>query len=92
MKEPNICPICKKDFGSSAKAKTKLKMHITRKDEPYHQLIAKHKRKYPLAPYFICMMELKPQLEALKAKYGPTKHFTEETVIHEEDPFLELEE
>jgi len=88
MKEQDICPICKKDFRGQPKSSMRLTQHIRKKEDPFHQLLSQYTKRWPAAPYFIAMMELKPQMDKLIEKYGPPKHYAEEHVIHEEDPFL----
>jgi hypothetical protein len=89
MKSVDICPICKKDFRGQPKSSTRLTMHLRKKEDPFHQLLSRYTKQWPAAPYRICMMELKPQIDKLVEKYGLPKHHTEEHVIHEEDPNLE---
>ena len=90
MKEPDICPICKKDFRGQPKSSTKLKQHISKKEDPFHRLLRWHQRRWPSAPYYMSMMETKSQFDKLVEQYGPPKHHNEEHVIHEEDPYLEM--
>lgn len=90
MKEPDICPICKKDFSGQPKSSTKLKQHIRKKEEPFHQLLSQYTKRWPAAPYWICMNDLKPQLDKLVERYGKPKHYMEECVIDEEDSNLEI--
>ncbi|MCE5287474.1 MAG: hypothetical protein LLG02_16745 [Pelosinus sp.] len=90
MKSIDICPICQKDFRGHPKSSTKLKQHIAKKEDPFHKLLRGHQLRWPAAPYFISMMEIKPQFNKLVEKYGKPKHYTEEHIIHEEDPNLEM--
>jgi len=90
MREPDICPICKKDFRGSLKSSTRLTMHLRKKEDPFHQLLSRYTKRWPAAPYWMCMRDLKPQLDKLVEKYGLPKHHTEEHIIHEEDPYLEI--
>jgi hypothetical protein len=82
MEEPNICPICKKNFGDSSESSTELKQHITKMEDPFHQLLTRYRRLWPAAPYYLSMMEIRPEMEKLMKKYGKPKRYEEKHVIH----------